>query len=180
MPIEDKYDKRLLASLEIHEGLRLVAYKDTVGVWTIGFGHNLEANGGLEGEKRADWKGYTITQEQAIALLEQDLDRCMVVVEATEEWPFMNSKARQNALIELIFNMGLGNDKHGYTSFANTRRAMREQDWGQVRAGLMDSKWYKQVGKGRGEYLCDLFYTGWYGGGFGLPRQPEAALMGDA
>ena len=176
----DDYDKRLLSSIEVHEGYRLTAYRDTKGIWTIGFGHNLDAKGGLDGEKRKEgWKGYTITPDQAITLLAADLDEVMAVVTDTEEWPYMNTKARQNALIELIFNMGLGNDTHGYLSFKHTRVSMREQDWGQVRLGLMSSKWYNDVGAGRGKFICDLFYTGWYGGGFGVASQPEAALMGE-
>ena len=35
-------EQRLVASLEKHEGYRDKAYQDTEGVWTIGYGTNLQ------------------------------------------------------------------------------------------------------------------------------------------
>lgn len=32
----------LIASVKLHEGYRARAYQDTVGVWTIGYGTNLQ------------------------------------------------------------------------------------------------------------------------------------------
>ena len=34
--------KELIASIKKHEGFRSRAYQDTVGVWTIGYGTNLQ------------------------------------------------------------------------------------------------------------------------------------------
>ena len=49
----------LVNTIKKHEGCRLDMYKDTVGVWTIGYGHNLE-----EG----------IDQETADFILARDLE----------------------------------------------------------------------------------------------------------
>jgi lysozyme len=51
-----------LALLRQWEGCRLDAYRDIGGVWTIGYGHTRTAR-----------QGMTITQEQAEALLREDL-----------------------------------------------------------------------------------------------------------
>ena len=55
---------RAVKLLKYLEGLRLQAYLDTAGVWTIGYGHT----GGVR-------EGQRITPAQADAILHQDLDR---------------------------------------------------------------------------------------------------------
>ena len=50
----------LIDTIKKHEGCRLDMYKDTVGIWTIGYGHNLE-----EG----------IDQETADFILARDLEK---------------------------------------------------------------------------------------------------------
>ena len=55
------------AALEAREGCRLAAYKDSVGVWTIGYGHTTAA-GGLTVKA-----GLTITQRQADDLFDVDV-----------------------------------------------------------------------------------------------------------
>lgn len=62
---------QLLASLlAALEGLRLIAYKDSGGVWTIGFGHT-----GPDVHE-----GMTITLEQAIAFMEKDCAKLLAFV----------------------------------------------------------------------------------------------------
>ncbi len=60
-----------------HEGIVLRAYRDVAGVWTIGVGHTARA-GGIRPKA-----GMTITREQALAQLEQDLRRFERRVEKT-------------------------------------------------------------------------------------------------
>ncbi len=56
-----------LALIKQWEGLRLNAYKDAIGVWTIGYGHTNNAG------KPFVHKGMAITEKQAEELLCQDL-----------------------------------------------------------------------------------------------------------
>jgi len=64
------YSSTGLALTEQFEGLRLTAYQDSVGVWTIGYGHT-----------GSDVRpGLTITQEQASALLQQDVAGAVAAV----------------------------------------------------------------------------------------------------
>lgn len=77
------------------EGCRLTAYKDAVGVWTIGYGHT---NGVKEGQK--------ITQAQAEDFLKADLAKFEKAVDA------LNMGFNQNqfdALVSFAFNCGAGN-----------------------------------------------------------------------
>jgi len=60
--------KVLKAELVRDEGLKLVSYRDTVGLWTIGVGH-------LLGTQR---RMTEITNAEAMALLEAEIGRAHV------------------------------------------------------------------------------------------------------
>ena len=47
-------DPILISDLKRDEGLRLTAYKDTVGVWTVGYGHAHVAPGTVWTQEQAD------------------------------------------------------------------------------------------------------------------------------
>jgi lysozyme len=74
------------------EGLRLTAYKDPSGIWTIGYGHV----GGV-------YKGDTIAAIEATALLYQDLMIAEDWVTARTEPSSDNQFA---AMVSLTFNIG--------------------------------------------------------------------------
>jgi lysozyme len=78
------------------EGLRLVAYRDVAGIWTIGYGHT--------GPDVVP--GLRITKARALELLAQDLRRfergvTQVVGQADQE--------HFDALVSLAYNIGLAN-----------------------------------------------------------------------
>ena len=76
------------------EGLRLTAYQDSVGVWTIGYGHT-----GPEVHR-----GQTITEEQAIELLRKDV---ATAVAAVNRLVTVSLKQHQfDALVDFVFNLG--------------------------------------------------------------------------
>ena len=79
------------------EGLRLTAYQDSVGVWTIGYGHT-----GPEVKK-----GMTITQAQADSYLQSDLNKFTNCVNT-----YITARLNPNqvgALISWSYNVGCGN-----------------------------------------------------------------------
>ncbi len=152
---------RLLADIKAAEGCQLTAYKDTLGNWTIGYGHLLSPS--------VDWAGTQWTQGQANSVLEFDIhNKGIVPAQLFQEFQYLDTAARQNALAEICFNMGAGN----FRKFINTRAAIRAKDWSAVRAGLLDSEWAKQVqpnglvdsqGRelaGRATRLADYLFTG--------------------
>jgi lysozyme len=78
------------------EKCRLVAYQDSKGVWTIGWGHTA-------GVKRGD----VCTQAQADAWLLADVQDAVYAVNH-----YVAIKLRQNefdALVDFVFNVGAGN-----------------------------------------------------------------------
>ena len=84
------------ALIEKFEGLRLTAYQDLVGVWTIGYGHT-----------GPDVKaGMTITQQQAEQLLINDLARFEKGVSALVQTPIGQNQF--DALVSFSYNLGLG------------------------------------------------------------------------
>lgn len=146
---------RLLADIKSAEGCRLTAYKDTLGYWTIGYGHSLPVG--------KDWTGYAWTQEEADQQLERDVALQGTVPAARlMEWEFLDTDARQNAVAELCFNMGVGH----WRAFVHTRLAIKNKDWKQAHDGLLDSEWAKQVQPdgfdkpGRATRLADYLLSG--------------------
>ena len=77
-----------------HEALKLNAYLDAVGIWTIGYGHTKTAK-----------KGMTITEAEAEKLLVDDLKT------AENEINSHNLPLKQHqfdALASFVFNVGTG------------------------------------------------------------------------
>lgn len=149
-------DSRLLTDVKGAEDCRLTAYKDSRGFWTAGYGHKLD--------QHMDWTGHTIGQSQADAWLEADLMTAETQARTLTEWLYLETVCRQNALIELVFNMGFGN----WLDFHRTRIALRQHRWQDAHDGLLDSLWARQVQPhgfdepGRATRLADYLLTGEY------------------
>lgn len=77
------------------EGLRLDAYQDVAGIWTIGYGH-------IKGVK----EGMTISEAEAEALLREDLADAENAVSRFVKVPI--SENEFSALVSLVFNIGSG------------------------------------------------------------------------
>lgn len=82
-----------LALIREFEGLRLTAYQDAVGVWTIGYG----ATRGVK-------KGQKITEPQAEELLREDVARFEPEVLRLVKVPL--SQAQFDALVSFAYNLG--------------------------------------------------------------------------
>lgn len=151
----------IITFISKHEGIRKNAYQDSLGIWTIGVGFNLERQGAdaalaaaginrdmiwaaIEEAKKAGFKKTTdlLSLAQIYALLATDVEDstkdCRVICPGIDTWP-ENARA---VLIDLHFNMG-GTSLRG---FKNTLAAFRAKNWKQAAANLEVSKWYTQVG----------------------------------
>ena len=82
-----------------YEGCRLTAYQDSVGVWTIGYGHTGP-------EVKA---GLSISQDQATSLLQQDLAMAAGGVDKVVTVPITPNQ--RGALTSFTYNLGIGNLK---------------------------------------------------------------------
>lgn len=98
------------------EGCRLRAYQDSVGVWTIGYGHTSSV-----------YCGQVITQAQAESLLKTDLVSRENVINQNVKVPINQNQF--DALVSFVYNLGAGNflksdllkylNKSQYTKAAN-------------------------------------------------------------
>jgi lysozyme len=93
------YSPNGLALTVQFEGLRLTAYQDSAGVWTIGYGHTgLDVHSDL-----------TITEEQAGALLLQDTASAVAAVNRLVTVPLTQNQF--DALVDFVFDVGAGHFK---------------------------------------------------------------------
>ncbi|UNF39083.1 lysozyme [Bartonella krasnovii] len=127
-----KISQEGLALIKQWEGLRLNAYKDAIGVWTIGYGHTSAAG------KPFVHKGMTITEKQAEELLCKDLRQfentvAKAVTVSLNSWQFA-------ALVSFCYNVGT-------TAFCNSTllKKLNQGEYEAVPAELQ--KWIKAGGK---------------------------------
>lgn len=139
---------RLESQIRQAEGIRLVAYRDSLGLWTAGVGHLLDQG--------CSWEGQRFSLGQVAAWLEDDLITAQKLSNGLLEWPAMDTDARQNALIELVFNMGLSHWKQ----FVMARKAMSEKNWPEASKQLLSSLWAKQVGPIRSNRIAKMILSG--------------------
>jgi lysozyme len=93
------YSKNGLALTELFEGDILTAYQDQRGIWTIGYGHTAGVH-----------PGQTITQEQAVALLFEDL---RTAVNCVNQFVTVTlTQSQFDALVDFAFNVGVTNFRH--------------------------------------------------------------------
>lgn len=90
------YSNNGLKLTESFEGLRLRAYQDQGGVWTIGYGHT----------GRDVYPGQFITQEQAENLLSLDIHLAVAAVNHLVKVPLNQNQF--DALVDFTFNLGPG------------------------------------------------------------------------
>ena len=136
-------DPELIAALKQDEGLRLNAYRDTVGVWTIGYG-------------RAHVAPNTVwNQGMAEAALIEDVKEHNAKLLKALPWVAGLDRVRRNVLFNMAYNLGVD----GLLGFKNTLEAVRTGRYNQASAGMLASKWAKQV-KGRAVRLAQEMLTG--------------------
>jgi lysozyme len=115
-----------------HEGLRLKKYKDSLGKWTIGWGHLI-----VPGEKYS-----VITQKQADELFEKDFTKHFNEAKKFPNFEKLTGK-QQIVVVDLCFNMG-GNF---YLNFPKFTKYLSEGDSKMAAYELKNSKYFKQVGR---------------------------------
>lgn len=120
--------KEMVKQLELHEGLRLKPYYDTVDKLTIGIGRNLEDTG--------------ISKAEASFMLQNDLIR--IIAELDEQLPWWRelSENRRRILVDMAFNLGT----FGLSQFRDMLAATKTGDFDTASKEMLDSKWAKQVG----------------------------------
>jgi lysozyme len=94
------------------EGLRLTAYLDPAGIWTIGYGHT------------PAHQGQVVTQDQADALLISDIAWASAAIDSATH-DVSTTDNQFSAMVSLAFNIGAGAFKG--STVLRLHRAMKYQ-----------------------------------------------------
>jgi lysozyme len=129
-----------------HEGMKLELYKCTAGYWTIGVGRNLSSRG--------------ISVDTAVDMLDEDIDICVSELDKVLPWWRKGNDARQHAIIDLHFNLGINT----LLSFKKTmdlweRATDGKVEWSQVAKELLNSQYAKQL-PNRSKTIAAMIETG--------------------
>jgi|SRR5665213_3749404 len=117
------------------EGLRLTAYPDPLthaAPWTIGYGHT-----GLDVHPGLVW-----TQAQADTALAEDILTVEQELDHSLPWWRQLDGVRQDVLVNMCFNMGIGT----LLTFRITLAAVERGDYHSASADMLLSAWAKEVG----------------------------------
>ena len=133
----------LISMLKRHEGRSLKPYLCTADKLTIGYGRNLEDMG--------------ISEDEATYLLQTDIDRCYSEL-SVFTWFHELDQIRQEALISMLFNLGLPR----FLTFKKMIARLMAKEYSQAAEEIINSLYARQVGDRanelaymveRGEYL---------------------------
>lgn len=114
-----KVNAAAIALIKEFEGFRASAYKDPVGIWTIGYGTTANAGVGIVPKA-----GMTITEAEATEYLWRAVDKFAAQVEAALTRPATGNEF--GAMVSLAYNIGPGAFKRS--------TVLREFNAGNVRA----------------------------------------------
>ena len=136
---------RLYDDLRRDEGLRLLAYRCTAGVLTIGYGHTA----GVQ-------DGDTCTKAQAEAWLRDDVAAALSGLDRAVPWWRGLSDARQRALANMAFQLGLAR----LLGFRRMLAALQRGDFATAAAEALDSKWAREDTPERARRVARLIREG--------------------
>lgn len=132
----------LIHQLILHEGFRLRAYTDTVGKITIGIGRNLTDVG--------------ISEAEARLFLLNDIAKVKEQLDIELPWWRGQNEARQRAMIDLCFNMGIG----ALLGFHNGLSAWANGNYSEAARSFRASQWAHQVQAARVNRVTGQVETG--------------------
>lgn len=133
----------LIDLLVLHEGLKKKPYRCSAGKLTIGVGRNLDDVG--------------LTEDECMYLLMNDIKRVREQASKNFKWFDSLDTVRQDVVLSMIFNMGLGR----FTEFKKTIAFIAEGKYPEASKEMLNSAWAKQVGQ-RSLALSRMMFSGSY------------------
>lgn len=145
---------KLNAELSRDEGRRAKPYKDSLGILTVGIGHNLEA-GPLPNQR------YPMSDRQIDALFAKDIASTVKKLDVYLPWWRGLSDARQRVLINMAFNLGIGRpgSGHGLLAFGGFLNLVHVGNYPAAADDMLHTLWARQVGK-RATRLSQMMRAG--------------------
>lgn len=149
--------------LRFHEGERLTAYRDSLGLWTIGVGHLLPR------PKSPEWARYSITKAESDRLFNDDWHHHVSLVAQYAPWAMMFDEVRRYVIFDMTFNLGIEPfDGDGIKDWPIFVGQLRASNWAAAAANMRSTLWARQV-KGRAERLARMIETGQWPRETGVP-----------
>lgn len=145
MSVINSFNKsELIDSLIDHEGLVLHQYLDSEGYATIGVGRLIDPD-----------KGGKITKDEAIYLLNNDIEECTKSLDESLSWWRAKPSKIQMALIHMRFQLGMA----GLNKFKKTLQLIFEDRFKEAAVESRNSRWAKQTPR-RAKYVSGLIEDG--------------------
>ena len=127
-----------------HEGFRDIAYNDTLGIATIGYGHMILPKDNIQiGNKYSKEfltelfdKDFNIAVKGANKLIKEKLPHLLMLGLSDIELGKI-----EGVLIEMVFQMG----RPRTSKFKKMFKAIDEADWDLAAEEMLDSRWAKQT-----------------------------------
>lgn len=138
MIVQDVHVRRLL---RLHEGVRRLPYRDTVGKLTIGVGRNLDDRG--------------LADDEIDYLFTNDLTGAWVELIMRLAWVRDLDVVRQAVLLDMAFNLGVPR----LMTFRRALAAAHSGNYAQAAEEMLDSTWAGQVGR-RAVRLAEMMRSG--------------------
>ena len=134
------------ALIEREEGCVLQAYKDSLGLWTIGYGHLLP--------EVQEWAGYSITQEKAEEWLQTDMEHARSLATGFPHYADCN-EVRQAVLVSMCYQLG---DKPLH--WPHFMAALEDEDYAQAAVAGLDSDWARTQTPARAKLEMAMLESG--------------------
>ena len=137
---------KLRKQLEIDEGVKYEIYKDHLGYPTFGIGHLVTDT---DDEFGCDI-GTTVSEQRVEEAFKKDVQ--IVIKDCEILYPDFNELPEevQQIIANMMFNLG----RPRLSKFKGMKRGVDNQDWNGAADEMVDSRWYRQVGK-RAERLVE-------------------------
>jgi lysozyme len=141
LAIPPEFRQKLRANIMDAESYRQLAYTDTAGRLTIGYGRNISTVG--------------VSNSEALYLLGNDISRAERDIWHFCPWYEALDNVRKIVIVEIVFNVGIGD----FLTFHKTIQAIEDKDYTAAAREMLDSKWATQVGR-RAKRLALTMETG--------------------
>ena len=138
--------ERLIQQLRVHEGVEPFGYFCTSMKLTVGVGRCIDKDGGIG-----------LSEDEIDYLLNNDIYRCRKELSETFNWFDDLDEVRQDAIVNLHFNLGLTR----LLGFKKALAFMESGDYMLAAEEFLDSQWRNQVGN-RAIEVTDMIRDGEY------------------
>lgn len=130
---------RLKRDLRRHEGVRSKPYQDSLGIWTVGVGRNLNIG---------------LSHDEIEYLFENDVNHAIQAARALVPMFSDLDHTRQEVLVNMAFNLGAV----GLARFRKFLDAIDRLDFKAAAGEMEASRWFEQVGSRGPELRNRMLY----------------------